>query len=183
MESDACCSGSINMIIAQEQRLHLYNVTDKRCNGTHKYILLQKTYYYFIFQYKVYNKKPTARKEKSNLSPNKIKINNILNKNIVVIANSFNKYFVNIGPDLGSNIKNPTSNSSMEFLNNPTSSRFSFEPVYENTVYKTFDNLSAKKNCGIDELSTHLKKSIKFEILGPLTIKINQSLVTGIFPD
>ena len=93
----------------------------------------------------VYNKKPTARKEKSNLSLNKIKINNILNKNIVVIAISFNKYLVNISPDLGSNIKNPTPNSSMKFLNNPTS-RFSFELVYENTVYKTFDNLSAKKN-------------------------------------
>ena len=45
------------------------------------------------------------------------------------------------------------------------------------------DNLSTKKSCGIDELSTHLIKSIKSEILGPLTITINQSLVTGIFPD
>ena len=45
------------------------------------------------------------------------------------------------------------------------------------------DNLSTKKSCGIDELSTHLIKSIKSKILGPLTITINQSLVTGIFPD
>ena len=45
------------------------------------------------------------------------------------------------------------------------------------------DNLSTKKSCGIDEISTHLIKSIKSEILGPLTITINQSLVTGIFPN
>ena len=44
------------------------------------------------------------------------------------------------------------------------------------------DNLSTKKSCGIGELSTHLIKSIKSKILGPLTITINQSLVTGIFP-
>ena len=71
----------------------------------------------------------------------------------------------------------------MKFLKNPTSSRFFFELVEENTVSKIIDNLSKKNGCGIDELSTHLIKSIKSEILGPLTITINQSLVTGIFPD
>ena len=48
---------------------------------------------------------------------------------------------------------------------------------------KLFIIYPQKKSCGIDELSTHLIKSIKSEILGPLTITINQSLVTGIFPD
>ena len=123
------------------------------------------------------------KKKKSNLSPNNIKIDNILNENIEVITNSFNKYFVNIGPDLASNIIDPTPNSDKTFLKNPASSRFSFELVNENTVSKIMDNLSTKKSWGIDELSTHLIKSIKSEILGPLTITISQSLVTGIFPD
>ena len=49
----------------------------------------------------VYNRKPIAQNEKKkNLSPNKIKIKNTLNENIEIIANSFIKYFVNIGPDL-----------------------------------------------------------------------------------
>ena len=98
-------------------------------------------------------------------------------------TNSFNKYFVNIGPDLASNIKHPTPNSYKTFLKNPASSRFCFELVNENTVSEIMDNVSTKKSCGIDELSTHLIKSIKSEILGPLTITINQSLVTGIFPN
>ena len=135
----------------------------------------------------VYNKKPIAQKEKSNLSPNKIKINTTLNENIELTANYFNKYFVNIGPDLASNIKGPTPNSYTKFLKNPTSSRFSFELVDENIVSKIIDNLSTKNSCGIDELSTHLIKYIKSEILGSLTkfqlTLINQSLVTGIFPD
>ena len=71
----------------------------------------------------------------------------------------------------------------MKFLNNPTFSRFSFKLVDENTVSKIIDNLSTKRSCGIDELSTHLIKSMKSEILGPLTITISHSLVTGIFPN
>ena len=67
----------------------------------------------------VYNKKPIAQKKKSNPSPNKIKIDNILNENIGVITISFNKYFVNIGPELALNIKDPTPNSYKTFLKNP----------------------------------------------------------------
>ena len=127
----------------------------------------------------VYNKEHIAQKEKNNLFPDRLKINNILNENREVIAKSFNKYFVNIGPDLASNIKEPY----MKFLNNPTSSRFSFEHVDENTVSKIIDHLSTKKSYGVDELSTHLIKSIKSIGLSSLTITINQSLVTGICPN
>ena len=128
----------------------------------------------------VYNKKHIAQKEKNNPFPNRLKIDNILNENREVIAKSFNKYFVNIGPDLASNIKEPY----MKFLNKPISSRFSFEHVDENTVTKIIDHLSlsTKKSYGIDELSIRLIKSIKSIILSSLTITINQSLVTGICP-
>ena len=40
-----------------------------------------------------------------------------------------------------------------------------------------------KKSCGIDELPPHFRKSIKSEIIIPLPITINRSLVTGIFSD
>ena len=171
---------------ARKINLRTYNVIIKR-----SIFIAKKTYYHHIFQKYSSDIKNTwsiitnilHKKKKSNLLPNKIKINNILNENIEVITNSFNKYFVNIGPDLASNIKDPTPNSYKTFLKNPASSRFSFELVNENTVSKIMDNLSTKKSRGIDELSTHLIKSIKSEILGPLTITINQSLVTGIFPD
>ena len=122
------------------------------------------------------------KKKKRNLLSNKIKIDNILNENIEVITNSFNKYFVNIGPDLASNIKDPTPNFYKTFLKNPASSRFSFELVNENTVSKIMDNLSTKKSCGIDGLSTHLIKSIKSKILIHLTITITSLLLQEYFP-
>ena len=171
---------------ARKINLRTYNVIIKR-----SIFIAKKTYYHHIFQKYSSDIKNTwsiiknllHKKKKSNLSPNKIKIDNILNANIELITNSFNKYFVNIGPDLALNIKDPTPNSYKTFLKNLASSRFPFELVNENTVSKIMDNLSTKKSCGFDELSTHLIKSIKSEILGPLTITIYQSLVTGIFPN
>ena len=131
---------------ARKINLRTYNVIIKR-----SIFIAKKTYYHHIFpkiffrhkKYVVYNKKPIAQKK--NLSPDKIKIDHILNENLEVITNSFNKYFVNIGPDLASNIKDPTPNSYKTFLKNPASSRFSFELVNENTVSKIMDNLSTKK--------------------------------------
>ncbi|KAI0214340.1 hypothetical protein LSAT2_000582, partial [Lamellibrachia satsuma] len=45
------------------------------------------------------------------------------------------------------------------------------------------DSLKHKPSCGNDGISTKLLKAIKQEICKPLTIIINQSLATGIFPD
>ena len=132
---------------ARKINLRTYNVIIKR-----SIFIAKKTYYHHIFQKYSSDIKNTwsiiknllHKKKKSNLSPNKIKMKNTLNENIEVIANSFNKYFLNIGPDLASNIKDPTPNSYTKFLKNRTSSRFSFELVDENIVSKIIDNLSTK---------------------------------------
>ena len=114
---------------ARKINLRTYNVIIRR-----NIFIAKKTYYHHIFQKYFSDIKNTwsiiknllHNKKKSNLSPNKIKIYNILNENIEVITNSFNKYFVNIGPDLASNIKDRTPSSYKTFLKNPASSRFHF---------------------------------------------------------
>ena len=45
------------------------------------------------------------------------------------------------------------------------------------------DSLKAKSSCGVDGLSVKLLKLIKDEISTSLTLVINQSLLSGIFPD
>ena len=40
-----------------------------------------------------------------------------------------------------------------------------------------------KTSCGVDGISNSLLKSIKSEIVQPVTVLINQMLTTGIFPD
>ena len=60
---------------------------------------------------------------------------------------------------------------------------FSFQTVSTETVENTINALASKSSTGCDNLSTKLLKTITQIILVPLTISINQSLYTGIFPD
>ena len=56
----------------------------------------------------------TNKRHSSNLFlPDKIKTFSILTENIQVVADSFNKYFVNIGPDLTSEVKDSSPNFSI----------------------------------------------------------------------
>ena len=98
------------------------------------------------------------------------------------IANSFNEYFSNIGPSLSEKIDMSGNDMTYnDYLTNPVHSRFSFSPVSEKKTI--ISKLKNKKSYGIDGISNVLLKSIANEIIKPLTLIINQSLETGIFPD
>ena len=58
-----------------------------------------------------------------------------------------------------------------------------FEPTSENAIYNIINNLENKNSTGKDEISNKLLKSINHIISKPLSVIINQSLVTGIFPN
>ena len=49
-------------------------------------------------------------------------------------------------------------------------------------VRSAIDNLENKTSCGCDGISNKLLKLIKNEINKPITLIVNQSLKTGIFP-
>ena len=51
---------------------------------------------------------------------------------------------------------------------------------YNNEI---IDGLKAIRSCGVDGLSVKLLKLIKDEMSTSLTLVINQSLLSGIFPD
>ena len=55
--------------------------------------------------------------------------------------------------------------------------------VTEEIVYKIKNNLKHKDSCGQDGLSSSLLIQLKHILTKPLTIIINQSLKSGIFPD
>ena len=100
------------------------------------------------------------------------------------IANSFNEYFSNIGPNLSEKIDMSGNDMTYnDYLKNPVHSRFSFSPVSEKETLNIISKLKIKKSYGIDGISNVLLKSIANEIIKPLTLIINQSLETGIFPD
>jgi len=105
----------------------------------------------------------------------------VTDKNI--IANGFNKYFTDVGPKLSACIESPDDCSFKDYLRSPVDHTFTFKNIGESDVLKIIDSLKSKSSSGIDGISNKLMKLIKNEILFPLTLVINQSLNTGIFPN
>jgi hypothetical protein len=100
------------------------------------------------------------------------------------IADAFNEYFVQIGPKLANSIQNPASNiSHREYLQRSITTRFQFKNVSVTDVQKIIKELKPKSSYGKDRLSNNLLKFISPEISPALTLIINQSLNTGIFPE
>ena len=96
------------------------------------------------------------------------------------IANKFNKYFTNIGPLLASKISHKTFE---QFLPTPSAHKFTFSQISESDVIKIINSLPSKNSSGVDGISPKLLKTIKNELIKPVTLIINQCINTGIFPD
>ena len=115
--------------------------------------------------------------------PSFFRINGTIERDMADVANEFNNYFANIGDVLSKQIKNTGEKSIHTFLKNKTTLTFNFEITTRENVSKVIQRISPKNSTGFDDISTILMKKITPIILDPLTIIINQSLCTGIFPD
>ena len=153
--------------------------------------LAKKLYYHQLFEKKKFDMKNTwkiikealGKLENKNKFPDHFKFKGKLITDKYVIANNFNNFFINIGPTLSSKIKPDSKASYKDFLKNKTNYVFNFQTIDRTSVLKTIDDLPNKASCGFDNLSLKLIKSIKFDILDSLTLIINQSLMSGVFPD
>ena len=56
-------------------------------------------------------------------------------------------------------------------------------PTVPDEIYKLLKVLKLKKSTGHDNVSTYLLKSIDEQVSTPVSILLNKSLETGIFPD
>ena len=99
------------------------------------------------------------------------------------IANCFNNFFTDIGPKLANDITSPSNKAYTDFLREKIAHSFYFNTVTNDQVSKIVNKLKPKSSFGHDNISTILLKSILLEIISVLTLIINQSLSTGIFPD
>ena len=110
-------------------------------------------------------------------------IDNDITSKTQTIVNHFNQYFVNIGHTLASKLNDVESDSHKKYLKSPASKLFSFLLVNKDTISKLFDNIPHKNSTGVDDISTFLIKSVKFDLLKAVTTTVNQSLTPGIFLD
>ena len=125
------------------------------------------------------------QKCKKNSFLEKILINDALCDDKRKIACAFNEYFTNIGPKLANSIEATNLENSFEMFlpNTNISSTFSFSLVTYEITKSTIKSLKPKTSSGYDNISTKLLKEISDEIAEPLTLIINQTLTSSIFPD
>ena len=80
-------------------------------------------------------------------------------------------------------MKNKSTTTYHDFLINPCLHNFTFQPIRDETILNIIDKLKPKKSLSHDGLSTKLLKFIKHATSNVITLIVNQSLNTGIFPD
>ena len=103
--------------------------------------------------------------------------------NTEVIANNFNIFFSTIGAKQSAKIPRVPNLTFADFLNDNVQTVFSFHEVTVTEVSSMIKIFKPKSSYGIDNLSMKLLKHVGGHLSSSLTLIINQSLNTGIFPD
>ena len=98
------------------------------------------------------------------------------------IADKFNEYFTKIGPEHARSIDTSHKIPFDNYLKSPCQLSFQFQYTTPDSIEKIIGDLKPKSSAGYDNLSSKLLKDIKGIISCPLSIIINQSLCSGIFP-
>jgi exonuclease III len=97
------------------------------------------------------------------------------------IANEFNNFYVNLGPQLAQNIpQNQANPEPINSINIPHS--FFFTPVTPVEILQIVHNMKPKTSSGFDNISPKLTKQTILSIVDPLCHIMNLSLSTGIVP-
>ena len=98
------------------------------------------------------------------------------------ICTEFNKYFVNVGPNLASKIPQVNTNYK-DFLGNPHDS----ELLDKELTYKEFDksvsSLKPNKAAGFDDLNSNVILHVISSIRKPLFHVLHLSIKEGVFPE
>jgi hypothetical protein len=156
----------------------------------------KKQYYYFEFdKYKTDIKNTWAtinnilcRNNRKKYFPSYMECESQANKEKIKvtdkreIAELFNNYFTSIGPSLAASIKNTNTNF-CTYLKSNVNVTFDFKLTSVENILKIINSFAPKNSVGYDELSMKLVKKIKHIISPSLSLIINQSLHTGIFPE
>ena len=102
--------------------------------------------------------------------------------NMTSIANKFNEYFTSAGSNLANAIDTRGKPAYTSYLRVPSITTFNFTYTNSDEVRILINNLKPKQSAGHDSISSKLLKDIGHIIAPTLSVIINQSLYTGIFP-
>ena len=99
------------------------------------------------------------------------------------IVETFNYFFINIGPNRTKNMETNQNKHFLKFLNQNILTSFSFTLDNEKQIKEVIFSLHTKHSSGHDGISVKPLKFLAPALVRPLTLIINRSLITGIFPD
>ena len=115
--------------------------------------------------------------------PDAFLIDNEMTGDPSIIADKFNNLFANVGRRLSEQLTTPDNVNFKDYLRIPVVPNMSFSQILEEAVMEVLNNLKQKLSCGHDGISSRLLKASKTVVCKPLTLIINQTLTSGIFPD
>ena len=105
---------------------------------------------------------------------------NVVNKR--EIYERFNEFFTNIGPKLAEKIETGNKKHCDAYRKQRVLTTFSFSLVDDKSIIECISSLASKDSTGHDGISLKLLKFLSPVLTKPLSLIINQSLVSGIFP-
>ena len=99
------------------------------------------------------------------------------------IADSFNSFFVSIGEQNNVNVERHKESHFRDYLTDKVDAQFAFRSIRNSDTVRMIKNIKLSNTKGHDGISSDLLKLIGNAISKSITLIINQSLTTGIFPD
>ena len=82
-----------------------------------------------------------------------------------VIANKFNEYFINIGPNLANKIQCKENDSFEKYLTGSYHSSMFLDPITENELASELKKMKSNKSCGYDGINTIISFFLVYSIL------------------
>ena len=170
----------------KKQNLKVFNSILKRSIREAKV-----SYYEHIFEKYKNDMKNTWKNissllSKSNKNTNSIKtikVNGKDSQDKTKIANAFNDFFVNVGPKLAASIDTSNKRPFNSYLTKRILTSFNFSLMDIDSTSKVINSLKTKTSTGHDGISVKMLKFLAPALISSLTLIINQSLITGVFPD
>ena len=100
-----------------------------------------------------------------------------------IIAEQFNSFFATIGQLNEHNIHKHNGSNFRDYLTSQFNCRFAFHSIDKTEILRIIKNIKTSHSRGHDGISSELFKLIAGDISKCITLIINQSLHSGIFPD
>ena len=122
----------------------------------------------------------SKKKQKQSL-PNFFQQNKEIFDDPLLIANGFNTFFTEIGPQLAAEIPS-TDRTFQSYLGEKHDVTFQFSQISSDKILQMCKKLKPKLSSGIDCISNKLLRQIAPIIIRPLHYLINLSLSTGFVP-